>query len=501
MAGSSRGFVPAQGRPGPTTSDLAAFLAGFVFLALAWLWLQRSVFVLQPGDEGIYVYDSLLASRGTVPYLDFFLAHPPLRIVIGAAMLALGAPMVAVKSLAPLAGIGAAFFAGLTVLAGTRGRAGWALLASFLLLFASQSFQALGSWAGVETGMFLVALAVHALSRRRFKMAGAVSAVATWQCLHALVPVPVLALWAWRERGLGPFLGGLAIGPVLHGLTYALCGEAYVDQVFLYHLRKVGTDPYAQPMERLLAFLYGDVGLIAFAFAGLLPQDSTSRWAAIGGLACVAVVAVYSSLMTYYFIIAFPLLAIASAFGLRHLHGLVPIRGLGWVVLVVVLTVTYLPHVSGALGLEQVRTREAQAVDALAGRLGRCRPESGEIWGTSSLVPLLALRTGLTVAAMEVDTDDKRFTSGTSDIGAVLDRVFAGPPPMVVLALDGGLDLVAGVRERIRRELVPAFRWDLTPAGLRGIAFAQDREAARIGECVSSPEVVPAVRGRDDGGP
>ncbi len=477
------------------------FLAGFVLLSSAWLWLQRSVFVLQPGDEGIYVYDSLLASGGAMPYLDFFLAHPPLRILIGAAILALGAPMVVVKSLAPLAGIGAALLAGLTVLAGTRGRAGWALLASFLLLFASQSFQALGSWAGVETGMFLVALAVHALSRRRFTMAGAVSAVAAWQCLHALAPIPVLAIWAWRERGLGPFLGGLALGPVLHGLTCAFFGGAYVDQVFLYHLRKLGTDPYAQPMERLLAFLYGDVGLIAFALAGLLPRNRTPRWTAIGGLACVAVVAVYSSLMTYYFIVAFPLLAIASAFGLRHLHGLVPIRGLGWAMLVVVLAVTYLPHVSGALGLKEVRTRESQAVDALVGRLGRCRPESGEIWGTSSLVPLLALRTGLSVAAMEVDTDDKRFTSGTSDIGAVLDRVFAGPPPMVFLALDGGLDLVAGVRNRVLRELVPVFRWDLGPAGLRGIAFAHAREAVRIGECVSSPQVAPAGRARPDEDP
>ena len=491
---------PRSDRAETCPGSLPFFLAGFLLAAAAWLWLMKSVFVVQPGDEGIYLYDSFLASRGDLPYRDFFLAHPPLRILAGAGLFSLGLPAVVVKSLAPLALVGAALLAGLTILRQPGGRPAWAVLASVFLLFASQSIQACGSWVGVETAAILVAAAAYALSRRRFAVAGLLLALASWQALYAVLPVPVLAIWAWRERGLRPFLAGLAAGPVLHGLTWAACGNAYVEQVFLYHLHKVGTDTFADPVERLLVFVYGDVGLLAFALAGLLHRDRVSRWSAIAGLSCVAVVAAYSSLMTFYFIVAFPLLAVASACGLRHLSGLVRNRWVGAVAVFAAVAVTYLPHVSGALGLGEIREREAVEVEAFVARVDRCRPDSGRIWGTGSLVPMLALRTGLAVAGGEVDTDDKRFTSGASDIGTVMDRALSEPAPLVILALDHGLDLVPGARERLAATWVPIHAFDLQAAGYRGLILAPPAEADRSRGCLQEAGgPSPSSSRRDDG--
>jgi hypothetical protein len=448
--------------------DSAVFLAGIAVMSLAWLYLQRGALAVLPGDEAIYLYGGKLLADGFQPYRDFFLAHPPMRVVVAALFHAAGAPPAVLKAFLLLLVPLGAWMCGRAVLR-PRGPA-WALVAAFLYLFATLNLDLGGVLLGPELALPLLAGSMLAASAGRFALSGALVGLAGLQAVYALLPAPALAAWAWRERRLRRFLAGSST--LLAGYTacFAAWGRPFLDQVLLYHVAKVSGGDRPLALGRVAQFAYTEAGLLAFPLATLLARERTGRWTSLAGLSCVAVAATYRALFVHYFALALPFLAAGAALGLAALRerlaqrpGLV--RSAAIPLVVAALVVTHLPHVLYAVDLDADRAVRARDAAAIADAVARTPPASGLLWGDSALVPLVALRTGLDVALRMPDTNDQRFTSGLADPSEVAASLSALPPPGVLLIDDHGIARVPELRAWVESRQKQVFEAALPSTG------------------------------------
>lgn len=427
-----------------------------------WWWLQSANLSVLPGDEGIYLYGAHLFSEGTMPYSGYFLAHPPLRIVLAGALMWLGVPLVGVKILALAAPPVGALLVGIAVL--RPARIGGALLAVFLYLFGWLTMEVGGIWLGPSVAAAIVAGALAAAAHGRFLLSGILLSVGAGQALYALMPVPVICAWAWRDGQLKRFAIGMSTALVGFLIAWIWFGGAFVDQVFAYHVRKVTSDDIQYPVHRLLAFVYGDLGLLLMATLALLDRRPVARWFLAGAALCFVVPASYKSLIVYYFLIGVPFLAGSGAIGAARVYAWSESRTPAVRLSILVLlgagiVMTYGPHFQAAVDRDAAREEQAREVEELVEAISARRPASGLLWGDSAIVPLLALRTEMTVAGGFVDMNAKRFDSGTSDPAEVLSSVFAdaGQAPGVVTIDRHGVLLVAPLRDHIRGTLAETY--------------------------------------------
>lgn len=421
------------------------FHGGAAALAALWVVVLLPALRLMPGDEGVYVYDARRVLEGAVPYRDFFFAHPPLRLLLGALGWVGGAT--GAKAWAAVGTVAAAWMAGAVVRreAGT----GWGLLTVGLVLGSMLSLRTGTQLLGSNLAMAFVAGSMLAAARGRCGLAGVVLGLGALQALYVLLALPGLALWSWERRGR--FLAGLAAGLVPLGGCAVLFGGPFVEQVLLYHLCKVGATGLASEGEPLLAFAVGDVGLLAFGLAGLSAAGA-GRLAAATGFVAAAVVTAYRSPEVYYFAPALPPLAVASALGLRHLAGRLPPLA-GRAVVVGAVALTYVPHALHVPELRaELRVMRADLDRVIGAATG------GVVWGDMFIAPWLAAETGRRVAADEVDTSVKRLLTGMAEPGELAERALAEADVVVLGA--SGLLAFPEVAEQLRAWPAPA-RLDL----------------------------------------
>ena len=437
--------------------ERAVLLLGLAAVAAAYAAVKWSSLFIDIGDEGIYVYGGRLVAEGHLPYRDFFLAHPPLRVLIAAATFAVGAPVAAVKLICLLATI----VAGICVALATAPLAGAvpAVIAAALYLFATIPLKIGTAFVGANIATAAIAAAMALCVHRRFFLAGLALSLGSWHALFAALPTPLLLWWAARGGGTKKMLLGLAVGPALHGVTALAFDRAYVEQVFGYQLAKASAEEAGYPLAPLFAFLRGEAGAIAFALAALLQRRRRSTWLLICGLGCVALVASYRSPVSYYYLLPLPFLAAASGCGLfavwrRFADRPRGVRAAVGAVIAAALVVTYLPHAMYTHRLQGWYAARAHELDALVAMVERHRPPSGLIWGDAALTPLVAVRTGLEIAGHEIDTNAKRFRSGTADAGEMLPRLFGtAEPPAALLIREHGAWRVEEVRSYVESEL------------------------------------------------
>jgi len=73
-----------------------------VIIIIFFLIELKALPYLKPGDENVYLYMGKLVSEGKIPYKDFFLAHPPLQILIIAAVFKIVGFNIFISNLMPL---------------------------------------------------------------------------------------------------------------------------------------------------------------------------------------------------------------------------------------------------------------------------------------------------------------------------------------------------------------------------------------------------------------
>jgi hypothetical protein len=456
------------------------------------LIIKASAFGPQPGDEGIYMMGGDLLLDGYLPYRDFFLAHPPLRTFVSAALLWLTASPMAIKmfSFAMLAGASA--FLGLGVALRFGGLAG--LLASLLLLGSDTGLFYGPYFMGVETSVFLLCAGYFLIERGRPLGAGLLHGLAIHAGLYAGLPVlfVVLRLILLRERPLRYVLGLLPLGLAYVALV-PLVGPQFLDQTLAYHLAKSSAmEGFRSSFEVLFWFLQWDYAPVLLCFctlpaviAALLaarrfrnghdfraPQgDVTSRLLAkirrrgtgalagvlaLQGLGILGVISLFPSIHGYYFMLALPMLSAGAASGVSLLRDMVrSVAGRN-------AELALLATLGLAIGLAQfaILDRHVSLMRKVAGVQTETiiamqvahdlLPPGTCIFGDSSIVPLAALYHDLPVTANALDTNPKRIFSGMLPAAQLLALLEKTPPGLVLLIDEHGIAQSPEVRQFVR---------------------------------------------------
>ncbi|MBM4397282.1 MAG: hypothetical protein FJ087_16550, partial [Deltaproteobacteria bacterium] len=221
--------------------------AGGVALVIA-CWLLLKLVGLHPSgtDDNIYFYMAHRMTEGAMPYRDFFFAHPPVHLLVPAAVFAVtGGFSIGVAKAIPAVAQGAAGV--LLYLALRRKSRPLAVLALLVHLTAYEVLMGSTDMNGENIMTAFLAGSLLAATRGRPLLAGALAGLGLGSGLYAFAAVLALglasvasSLRAGARFGLGLLasFGGACV------VFAAIGGGAFWDGVFAYHLAKPvkGTD-------------------------------------------------------------------------------------------------------------------------------------------------------------------------------------------------------------------------------------------------------------------
>lgn len=474
---------------------MASAAAIVAAMALGVTWLYGQHVAVGVGDEGVYLADALLWAReGKRPYVDVFLAHPPLRVALSALAIVLGMPVVAGKWLAIAATLGSGLLA---AACGARlGGPVAAVIAAACWYGSPLVLETGGVLIGPDLTTLLMLAALLAALRDAFRGAGLLATAAALAAYYGLLVVPPLAVLAWQGRRRGAVtslaLGLLALPLALLALQLATDG-AFFEQTVLFQLDKLQSPPEAAaaaaaapaagaaapawPWPRILGAMQGEATLLALALTALpalrRPSDASAAVAAGAWFSLVPVLA-FRSFAPYYLVGPLGLLAVAAGAGVATIAAGASNPGPGVQRRrVAVLAAAALLWALGAVpasGEALARRAMQPVVDAeleLVAAKIRARPAASKrLWGDTAVTPVLSLRSGLAIAADMVDTNDKRFAAGSlasDDVLAMLQR----ERPGILLIPQHGPFRVNAIRAWVERHYEAVF-WH------RGLSIGYD---------------------------
>ncbi|MBI2660765.1 glycosyltransferase family 39 protein [Candidatus Woesearchaeota archaeon] len=394
-----------------------------VFLGI----VHKGILVPQPGDENVYYYMGKLVSEGSVPYRDFFYAHPPLQLYILAAAFKLFGFNIAVLKLIPLASVlVTALFVYLTARHLFGSLKGVIALAMYLFSY-SIMFNSVFSF-GLETATMFLIIGVHQyFVKGRAFIGGLFFGIAGVTRLLALAPAAVIIATAFfRDRKAAYRLSsGLASVFIAVNLLFILfLGAAFVFPVYKFHLLK-GADAsrfseYINVVK--LNWLLFSLFIISAAMI-IIRKEKKLYEIMLPASAYLAILAFMSRVFNFYFIAAFPFMAI----GAGHLAGTIieasKTRKYMWAIVIIISGAFAWNLIADAGFLQKVGfTGFSRGTEIKEFVLSQSRPTT-LLFGDSSSTPLIALMTGRSIAFNFVDTNPVVFATGIVDIRKTLDGI------------------------------------------------------------------------------
>ncbi len=309
-------------------------IGGFLLVS----FLALKCFALHPErvDEGIYFYGAVRLAEGARLYRDLFFAHPPLHLLVPALLVKLlGYHFNLLKAIPQLAG------AAQGVLAFVVARRVWksdlaACVAMAALFLSSDFLKATSFFTGINLADALLFAGVVAALYRRPLVAGILAGASTMTLLQTAPMALVLGISLWifdRASGRRFVVGGAATVALLHVVGFAYGGSAFIEQVYLYHLHKVGSDGAGVTTLGMLyaddlALFVGGTFALALSFTRLDPRPEARQ---LGRALALAVLAQFVAMGTrpavfpFYFQPAFVPLALALGWavslGVARLRG------------------------------------------------------------------------------------------------------------------------------------------------------------------------------------
>ncbi len=305
-------------------------LTGFLLVMFGSFLYRLASVVISDMDEGTYVYAGTLVARGSVPYRDFFLTHPPLSVMLLGGWIRLFGDDLMVVRLAYLTVILAGTVP-LYLLVRTLARSRAAGLFGVAIYMAGMLFLAdMGRTVRLEPLMnvFLIgAFACYLLrpdSPRARAAMGVLCALAVLVKLVAVIPLGLLVVGdlLWMRRGRRSLVlwtaaaAGAAVVAV-PALIFLLNIDGFVDAVVRLQLQRPGL-----PLQTRVFYLRQDfvrdplipVALVAAAWyllRGCDPRLRVVSLVSLGGT--LALVFGFKTFFGYYLVQELPFMAIVVA--------------------------------------------------------------------------------------------------------------------------------------------------------------------------------------------
>ncbi len=226
-------FVHKYARP----IEYSALLLFFLF------WFLIKVFSIHPSttDENIYFYMAKRFSEGIIPYRDFFFAHPPVHLIIPAAIFKISGFNIVIAKLIPITASmisGVFLYRLLRVISG----AVTALAGLIYYMFSYQVLMASSDMTGVNLTIMFLSISVYYLFVNRPVISGIFSALAVSTGMYSLALIFLIFIYLLIARNFEALLRYVLalVLPIaiISGLFYYLGRENFILGVFKYHTLK-----------------------------------------------------------------------------------------------------------------------------------------------------------------------------------------------------------------------------------------------------------------------
>ncbi|MBI3033956.1 hypothetical protein HYY72_02255 [Candidatus Woesearchaeota archaeon] len=387
----------------------------FAALSIIFFSIQATHFRYAISDENIYFYMAKLIAHGQMPYADFFLAHPPMHILmLSLFYIAFGFNIILLKATAPLAIIGAAWFT--FKLAREKLGSTEAIIAAMLFYFSYDvmRFSTFAVWITLAT-MLTAASAYYALTNRHLAGGMAMAAASMTGLLSIIAGIAISGYLLITDRKgflkyAAAFLGLLI---VLNMLLILLFGSAYMNDTYYYHLEKPAEGTNKEGIITLLLksnpLLFGTAALFAIS-------RRKSRHIFLASIAIISSYALVlgllmSSIFSYYFMLAMPFLAIIGARGAAGIVELTREHRRTAVLAAIIIIITLLSAKS-SYDYEVNTFQDYAEAQEVAGYISGHSSKSDLIFGDDSVTPLIALLSEREIALNIVDSNNLRWRAG-----------------------------------------------------------------------------------------
>lgn len=421
--------------------DIAPKVAyGFLAIIIA-VFIALHAFNLAPSisDENTYFYMGSLVSQGFLPYKDFFYAHPPLNVLLLAALIKVfGFNMIVLKLIPVIASALIAVFIYLILEKAASRFAG--LTAAILFLFSYQTLRVSTYVTGIETATLLIVIALYFLfseKSRKYLYAGAllgIAGITAFFSVIAAVIIAVVLLLRNRKNSFQFLLGFFAVFAAVNILLLVFFGSSYLTPVVLYHFLK----PETMPASAILLSIVKDNWLLAAAAALFLFIEDKKRVSIVALLAAAYIVffMFYKSLFGYYTFIILPLLALLAGYSLFNVAGKLASKfNLNQRFILIALGVVI--GISAVLAANKYigyGFQDFNNAKEIAQYLAQ-DPHTA-LFGDDSTTPLLAILSGKKIAFNHADLNNFRWRTGLVDMQQTIANIRREKPLIITFQVN-----------------------------------------------------------------
>ncbi len=421
----------------------------FIFLILFVIIISKGLAKAVPGDENVYFYMGKLITEEKAPYKDFFYAHPPLHIYLISLIYGVfGFNIIALK-LVPLLSILATSFFVFKISKEKFGNVE-AIISSLLFLFSyGIMFNSVFDF-GINLAVMFLMIGVYLLFNKDSSYAaGIFFAFAGLTRLLALIPIFLILLFVFlskKERFFKLSTTFLAIFLMINVVLILIAGSNYVEFVYKYHLQKsLGLEQNFKEYSDIVK-LNWILFAAAFSFIFVKNKKPINIFIIISAVYLLFLL-ILKKLFGFYFIIAFPFLAIIGSYSLVEIYKKFNFSKKIRYAIVFLAAIIFLWNLtSDILFLEKIGFAGFERGKDLTDYINLHSDQNTLLFGDESIVPLLALSSGRNIALDFVDTNNEIFISGIKNINEILNNL-KGKATLFVIRGSQGLSYFAEVRD------------------------------------------------------
>ncbi len=418
----------------------------FVFLLLLWVvvvWIKSAHVFLEDSYENNDYYFASIMTEGKSPYIDFFTDEMPVKFYIFSWLYGIVGFNITVFKLLPLIIVLlSSLFIFLSLSAVFKDR--WAgLLGAGLYVLSFKVLLDATNPAAVQFAVFFVSLGAFLLLRfDSYFWSSVCFSLAFLARIDFFVPLVLLVIygyWNSRKVGFRNVLYGAGVGFVLPFLACILLwGYAFVYPAVIYpfQLRFLA----GQPLEdKLIALLKFHIPLLAGVVLYLVTKKNRAvSMLAIAGVLQFAVSLFIGIFLSSNILSSIPLIALSSGAGWMNLFNLLKKKDARPLL---VLGLLFVCFILARVSLERTYDfRKYPDISSWADHIRLNSEPDEEIYGFSTLVPLLALKANRSVYQNWPNVRSDMFSSGIIEREAWLRQLYFDPPAFVVIQSPGLFD-------------------------------------------------------------
>lgn len=402
----------------------------FIVLLVICAWINAPTTIPRPSDENIYFFMARDVLRGSVPYRDFFFAHPPVMLlVIATSFMLFGTTWQVGTAVATVVNVS------LLMVCFHLGRRQFGARAGLLacaVLLSSPLFLASAETSGNALALLFAMAALERHLARRPVAAGLLCGIAVLTKLFAVVTFPVILFDLRFRRGaairfLLPFLAVTV--PVAIVLAAISGPHEMLTQTVLFHMKK---EPF--PLAVRGRVLWDFLRLNALAVVAALPSlidRKRQRLGALPGFLALVIILILVQRRIFLQYLLFPLIPLAVFAG-ASLDRWIS-RGRGATALVVtVLVAAFLWNAPHYMAVRSDHPFGRVLIEYAQHARAHSNPDE-RVFGHAIAAPTLAFLSDRRISGDEIDTNYVRITSGIIPLERFIEAVTSDPTRYVVL--------------------------------------------------------------------